>query len=157
MWATVVGEPDVGKPQVRFDEETGFGRAPLTLPTYRCKTPSFSYGDIRRSLSGEFLSGSRLKSWYIMNLWREGGSPQEESYTSKASFLDGDEMSAWNDAHQHVEFTGKRIKRGLYPSGDRHTANADAAPRTFCGKATIDSMSSEWLEGFRHPLRVRLP
>ena len=27
------GEPDVGKPHVRFDEETGFGRAPLTLST----------------------------------------------------------------------------------------------------------------------------
>ena len=35
IWATVVGEPDVGKPHVRFDEETGFGRTPLTLPTYR--------------------------------------------------------------------------------------------------------------------------
>ena len=30
---TVVGEPDVGKPHVRYDEETGVRKGPLTLPT----------------------------------------------------------------------------------------------------------------------------
>jgi len=35
--ATIVGEPDVGKLQVRFDEETGFAKNPsysTYLPTY---------------------------------------------------------------------------------------------------------------------------
>ena len=44
---------------------------------------------------------------------------QEESYTSKASFLNGDPMKNGS------EFSGKRIKRGLYCSKDGRVLNAD--------------------------------
>lgn len=39
---------------------------------------------------------------------------QEESYTSKSSFLDLDELPVWDDKPKFVKFNGKRIRRGLY-------------------------------------------
>jgi IS605 OrfB family transposase len=52
---------------------------------------------------------------------------QEESYTSKASALDGDEMPIYNaDKPATYQFSGKRVKRGLYRSKEGHLINADA-------------------------------
>ena len=48
---------------------------------------------------------------------------REESYTSKASFLDYDEIPNYKNETTH-EFSGKRIKRGLYKSTTRKI-NAD--------------------------------
>lgn len=39
---------------------------------------------------------------------------KEESYTSKASFLDEDLIPVFNTKHNKPEFSGKRISRGLY-------------------------------------------
>lgn len=39
---------------------------------------------------------------------------QEESYTSKASFFDNDYIPVCNSDYKHYNFSGKRIKRGLY-------------------------------------------
>lgn len=39
---------------------------------------------------------------------------QEESYTSKASFFDNDYIPVYNSDYKHYNFSGKRIKRGLY-------------------------------------------
>lgn len=51
---------------------------------------------------------------------------QEESYTSKASFFDNDELPIYNaDNPQTYEFSGKRIKRGLYQTKDGYHFNAD--------------------------------
>lgn len=52
---------------------------------------------------------------------------QEESYTSKASFLDKDEIPTYekNNQNQKVIFSGKRISRGLYKSKDGRLLNAD--------------------------------
>ena len=51
---------------------------------------------------------------------------QEESYTSKASALDGDEIPVCNaDNPQTYQFSGRRVKRGLYCSGNSHLINAD--------------------------------
>jgi len=51
---------------------------------------------------------------------------QEESYTSKASFWDKDEMPVYNkDNPKEYEFSGKRIKRGLYQTKEKKTLNAD--------------------------------
>ena len=39
----------------------------------------------------------------------------EESYTSKASALDGDEIPSYNPSNsKNYVFSGQRIKRGLY-------------------------------------------
>ena len=51
---------------------------------------------------------------------------QEEAYTSKASFLDLDELPVFNvDNPKKYEFSGKRITRGLYQSSDGRIVNAD--------------------------------
>ena len=51
---------------------------------------------------------------------------QEESYTSKASFFDNDELPTYNmDNPQTYEFSGKRVKRGLYQTKNNYRFNAD--------------------------------
>ena len=51
---------------------------------------------------------------------------REESYTSKASLLDLDEMPIYNkDENSTYKFSGKRIHRGLYKSAKGTLINAD--------------------------------
>ena len=72
------------------------------------------FGKIREKL--EYLC-KRYNINYIL---------QEESYTSKASFFDNDELPVYNaDNPQTYEFSGKRIKRGLYKTKDNYLFNAD--------------------------------
>ena len=49
---------------------------------------------------------------------------QEESYTSKASFLDDDDIPVYGDV-ENPTFSGHRIKRGLYCTSDGQFINAD--------------------------------
>jgi IS605 OrfB family transposase len=52
---------------------------------------------------------------------------QEESYTSKASALDGDDVPFYNaDNPQTYTFSGKRVKRGLYRTKTGRLINSDA-------------------------------
>ena len=72
------------------------------------------FGKIREKL--EYLC-KRYNINYVM---------QEESYTSKASFFDDDELPTYNmDNPQTYEFSGKRVKRGLYQTKDGYLFNAD--------------------------------
>ena len=72
------------------------------------------FGKIREKL--EYLC-KRYNINYIL---------QEESYTSKASFFDNDELPTYNmDNPQTYKFSGKRVKRGLYQTKDGHLFNAD--------------------------------
>ena len=48
----------------------------------------------------------------------------EESYTSKASFFDKDELPKYGESDNH-KFSGKRIKRGLYRDSKGNLWNAD--------------------------------
>ena len=51
---------------------------------------------------------------------------QEESYTSKSSFFDNDELPTYGkDNPQTYEFSGKRVKRGLYQTKNNYLFNAD--------------------------------
>ena len=50
---------------------------------------------------------------------------QEESYTSKASFLDNDEIPVYGELEETPLFSGARIYRGLYQTADGHLINAD--------------------------------
>lgn len=73
-----------------------------------------SFGSLREALAGLC---ERYGMQYI---------EQEESYTSKSSFFDLDEIPVYNPAHPYTnEFSGKRIKRGLYRSANGRTINAD--------------------------------
>jgi len=83
---------------------------------------------------------------------------QEESYTSKASFLDGDAIPVWNGTPQEVPFSGKRVTRGLYRASHGEILNADAN-----GAANILRKSNHRLDIERvargllaNPLRVKL-
>lgn len=49
---------------------------------------------------------------------------QEESYTSKASFLDNDDIPVYGEVESPT-FSGRRIKRGLYRAGNSRVINAD--------------------------------
>lgn len=51
--------------------------------------------------------------------------PVEESYTSKASLIDGDGLPAWNENHPDCRFSGRRIKRGLYKTKNGTLIHAD--------------------------------
>ncbi|WP_293119557.1 IS200/IS605 family accessory protein TnpB-related protein [Okeania sp. SIO1I7] len=50
----------------------------------------------------------------------------EESYTSKASFIDNDLIPVYNKSEKNnVTFSGKRVKRGLYRTASKRLINAD--------------------------------
>ena len=49
---------------------------------------------------------------------------QEESYTSKASFLDNDNIPVYGET-ENPKFSGRRIKRGLYKTSKGQLINAD--------------------------------
>ena len=84
---------------------------------------------------------------------------QEESYTSKASFLDLDEIPVYNSEQPYMgKFSGKRIHRGLYQYSDGRIANADLN-----GAANIMNKSKqnydfvELCKGLlASPLRIRI-
>jgi putative transposase len=50
---------------------------------------------------------------------------QEESYTSKASFLDGDAIPTYGEVEQEPRFSGRRVKRGLYRASGKRFLHAD--------------------------------
>ena len=51
---------------------------------------------------------------------------QEESYTSKASFIDDDFIPVYKEGDKtEYEFSGQRIKRGLYKTKNGILINAD--------------------------------
>lgn len=51
---------------------------------------------------------------------------QEESYTSKASFYDRDEIPVYNaDNPSKHKFSGRRVKRGLYRTKSKHLVSSD--------------------------------
>ena len=50
---------------------------------------------------------------------------QEESYTSKASFVDQDEIPTYGESDKKPAFSGKRVSRGLYRTKNGFLLNAD--------------------------------
>ena len=68
----------------------------------------------------------RDKLIYLCKLYGIEFRLQEESYTSKASFFDGDEIPIYDKENlQEYVFSGKRIKRGLYQTSAGKLINAD--------------------------------
>ena len=91
-----------------FQCKTNLGRKNNQIFTH------LPFGKIREKL--EYLC-KRYNINYIL---------QEESYTSKASFFDNDELPIYNaDNPQEYEFSGKRVKRGLYQTKKGYRFNAD--------------------------------
>lgn len=68
----------------------------------------------------------RDKLIYLCKLYGIEFKLQEESYTSKASFFDGDEIPIYDKENlQEYIFSGKRIKRGLYQTSAGKLINTD--------------------------------
>ena len=68
----------------------------------------------------------RYKLEYLSKLYGINIIKQEESYTSKASFFDKDNIPIYCDNnHNAYSFSGQRIKRGLYKTGSNKLINAD--------------------------------
>ena len=85
---------------------------------------------------------------------------QEESYTSKASFFDGDEIPEYRQEEnpQTYTFSGKRIQRGLYQCSDGKTINADVnGALNILRKSNVVSLEGLYSRGeVDTPVRIRI-
>ncbi|MBQ3295251.1 MAG: transposase [Erysipelotrichaceae bacterium] len=84
---------------------------------------------------------------------------QEESYTSKASFFDKDDMPSYNDDHtKNYVFSGTRIKRGLYQTSKGMYLNADVnGALNILKKSNVVSLTALYARGHvDSPLRIRI-
>ena len=84
---------------------------------------------------------------------------QEESYTSKASFWDKDEIPVYNDDNpKKYTFSGKRIHRGLYRTSSGYTFNADVNGATnILRKSKVVSLEGLYCRGeLDTPVRIRI-
>jgi putative transposase len=92
----------------------------------------------------------------------------EESYTSKASFLDHDPLPVWkpNDETKYA-FSGKRIERGLYRASNKRYINADlngacniirkVAPDAFPQAEGVEDGKGVLISLVVHPVRIVVP
>ena len=84
---------------------------------------------------------------------------QEESYTSKASFFDKDDIPVYNDDHpKEYSFSGTRVKRGLYQTSNGMCINADInGALNILKKSNVVSLTALYARGqVDSPLRIRL-
>ncbi|MFB5285316.1 RNA-guided endonuclease InsQ/TnpB family protein [Peribacillus sp. Hz7] len=84
---------------------------------------------------------------------------QEESYTSKASFFDNDELPKWNSSGEtEHHFSGKRIKRGLYRTSTGYEFNADinAALNILRKSNLLDTRILQARGSLARPSRIRV-
>lgn len=79
----------------------------------------------------------------------------EESYTSKASFLDNDNIPVYNKNSVNIyKFSGRRIKRGLYKSKSGKLINADCnGSYNVIKKVAPNAFSNGVEDVVVHPLR----
>ena len=84
---------------------------------------------------------------------------QEESYTSKASFFDGDDIPVYNDDNpKEYSFSGVRVKRGLYKTSTNQYLNADInGALNILKKSSVADLSVLYGRGqVDSPLRIRI-
>ena len=79
---------------------------------------------------------------------------QEESYTSKASFLDGDDIPVYRDSASKPTFSGSRIHRGLYRSAKGVLINADVNGAYNILRKAVPNGFTEGIEGLDNLLVV---
>jgi putative transposase len=80
----------------------------------------------------------------------------EESYTSKASFLDGDSLPVYDASRQETTvFSGRRLKRGLYQAASGRRLNADVnGAYNILRKALPDAFGKGIAGAAVHPVRL---
>ena len=107
------------------------------------------------------LSFGRLRKQLESLCWKYGMLyiEQEESYTSKASFADGDIIPVYKASDkQKYAFSGRRVKRGLYRCADGRLVNADVnGAANILQKSGIAFNRETVLRGlFANPQRIRI-
>ena len=101
----------------------------------------------------------RDKLIYLCKLYGIEFKLQEESYTSKASFFDGDEIPIYDkENQQEYIFSGKRIKRGLYQTSTGKLINADCnGALNILRKSKVVDLSVLYNRGeLNTPKRIRI-
>jgi len=103
-------------------------------------------------------SGFRFKLKALCERYGVKYVEQEESYTSKASFLDGDIIPMFNaDNPKKHEFSGKRVKRGLYRTQHGVLVNADCnGAANILRKSKHNALSGVSSGCLAQPLRVKI-
>lgn len=84
---------------------------------------------------------------------------QEESYTSKSSFWDNDDIPVYNaDNPQEYQFSGNRIHRGLYKTASGKIFNADVnGALNIMRKSSVVSLTTLYGRGeVDTPIRIRI-
>ncbi|MGN0290508.1 MAG: RNA-guided endonuclease InsQ/TnpB family protein [Lachnospiraceae bacterium] len=84
---------------------------------------------------------------------------QEESYTSKSSFIDNDILPEYKAEQPYLgKFSGKRIHRGLYQSKDGTVINADVNGSANIGRKCKQNFNIEELSSglLASPKRIRV-
>ncbi len=84
---------------------------------------------------------------------------QEESYTSKASFWDKDNISVYNDDNpKEYQFSGNRIHRGMYRTAGGIRFNADVnGALNIMRKSSVVDLSILYGRGeVDTPVRIRI-
>lgn len=108
---------------------------------------NISYGRLR----------SKLK--YLCELNSIVFEKQEESYTSKASFWDRDDIPVYNaDNPKEYQFSGSRIHRGLYETAGGKTVNTDVnGALNIMKKSNVVDMNILYGRGeVDTPVRIRI-
>ncbi len=101
----------------------------------------------------------RSKLEYLCQLYGIDFIKQEESYTSKASFLDNDKIPIYNDDNpKKYTFSGKRIKRGLYQAKSGQLINADVnGALNILKKSNVVSLKGLYDRGeLDTPIRIKV-
>ena len=94
---------------------------------------------------------------YLCELYGINFIEQEESYTSKSSFLDKDPIPIYGDSNIPI-FSGKRIKRGLYKTANGTLLNADInGALNILRKSNVVSLDTLYSRGeLSTPIRIRV-
>ena len=101
----------------------------------------------------------REKLEYLCEFYGINFVEQEESYTSKASFFDNDEIPVYDkNNNKKYEFSGKRIKRGLYKSKNGILINADVnGALNILKKSSVVDLTVLYSSGeVATPVRIRV-
>ena len=101
----------------------------------------------------------REKLEYLCTLYGINFIKQEESYTSKASFFDKDEIPIYNsDNPERYTFSGKRVKRGLYKTANGNLLNADVnGALNILSKSKVVDLTVLYSRGeLDTPIRIRV-
>ena len=101
----------------------------------------------------------RNKLQYLSQLYGIKYVEQEESYTSKASFWDKDEIPVYNDDNpKQYMFSGKRIHRGMYKTASGYEFNADVnGALNILSKSKVVPLEGLYCRGeLDTPVRIRV-